>query len=251
MVASAPIDQYLKAFRTLNVNRRAGRASPHKACMLLAVLGLAEAGKLEHNEIRFEPPLLERYQRFFEIVRGASDHPNPYFPFFHLRGDGFWHLQPKAGRELVLDALTTIRSLREIEANVEYAKLDPALHELVLQPGARKQLQDELVTAWFGSYTAPLTQLFDVEHSADQYEADLRQRLSGGDAKLNAPDEPARSTAFRRIVAEAYDYRCAASGWRIILPDSSVLVEAAHLVPFAETHDDDPHNGIALTPSFH
>jgi putative restriction endonuclease len=52
-------------------------------------------------------------------------------------------------------------------------------------------------------------------------------------------------------VTEAYDYRCAASGWRIILPDSTVLVEAAHLVPYAESHDDDPRNGIALTPSFH
>jgi len=29
------------------------------------------------------------------------------------------------------------------------------------------------------------------------------------------------------------------------------MVEAAHLVPFSESHDDDPRNGIALAPSFH
>ena len=57
--------------------------------------------------------------------------------------------------------------------------------------------------------------------------------------------------AFRRIVSENYDYRCAASGWRIILPEGRVMVEAAHLIPFAETRDDDPRNGIALAPTFH
>ena len=57
--------------------------------------------------------------------------------------------------------------------------------------------------------------------------------------------------AFRRIVSENYDYRCAASGWRIILPEGRVMVQAAHLIPFAETRDDDPRNGIALAPTFH
>jgi len=37
----ANLDHYLHAFRTLNVNRAGGRASPHKPCVLLAVLGLA------------------------------------------------------------------------------------------------------------------------------------------------------------------------------------------------------------------
>jgi putative restriction endonuclease len=63
--------------------------------------------------------------------------------------------------------------------------------------------------------------------------------------------ERVRSTAFRRTVLEAYDYRCAASGWRIILPDGQVMAEAAHLIPFAALADDDPRNGIALAPSYH
>ena len=29
------------------------------------------------------------------------------------------------------------------------------------------------------------------------------------------------------------------------------MVEAAHVVPFSESRDDDPRNGIALVPSFH
>jgi putative restriction endonuclease len=29
------------------------------------------------------------------------------------------------------------------------------------------------------------------------------------------------------------------------------MVQAAHLIPFSEAQDDDPRNGIALTPDFH
>ncbi len=244
--------EYLQAFARLNVNRAGGIASPHKPCMLLAALGLAEAGKLVHNQIHFEPPLLERYARFFNIVREPRDHPNPWFPFFHLRSDGFWHLQPKPGREAALDILDSARSASVIAENIACVSLDPALHSLVLDPRAREQLRQQLVVAWFGAFSEPLNVLFEEEHRIDNAEIALRQRIEGNQtAPVEARSDPARSSAFRRIVTEAYDYRCAASGWRIILPDSTVLVEAAHLVPYVDSHDDDPRNGIALSPSFH
>ena len=100
-------EQYQQAFTRLRVNRQKGRISPHKPCMLLAVLQLAEAGGLEKNEIRFTPTLLEPYNEIFEVVRTPNDHANPYFPFFHLQGDGFWHLKPKSGRETVAAAMAT------------------------------------------------------------------------------------------------------------------------------------------------
>jgi hypothetical protein len=33
------------------------------------------------------------------------------------------------------------------------------------------------------------------------------------------PPEYTRDPAFCRVVRDAYDFRCAASGWRILLPD--------------------------------
>jgi putative restriction endonuclease len=249
----ADLNDYLAAFRRLNVNRVGGRASPHKPCMLLAVLGLAESGHLERNEIRFEPPLLERYAKFFAVVRTDTDHANPYFPFFHLRSDRFWHLRALPAREAVVEAMDTARSMSAIRDNVEYAYLDDELHRLVIQPSARRTLREELVVAWFGSQRTELEKVLHEERQSDVYETALRQSATGAPLKvMEEPPAPARSAAFRRIVSEIYDYRCAASGWRIILPDNeTVMVEAAHIIPFAESHDDDPRNGIALTPSFH
>ena len=69
----ANLNNYLAAFRTLHVNRVGGRASPHKPCMLLAVLGLAESGHLERNEIRFEPNITGTFTRVMvSIVNGTS-----------------------------------------------------------------------------------------------------------------------------------------------------------------------------------
>ncbi len=80
-----------------------------------------------------------------------------------------------------------------------------------------------------------------------------RQLRSFEPLRLEArePPEAIRSPAFRRVVIENYDFRCAASGLRIVLPDGTSMVEAAHIHPFSECADDDPRNGVALTPDMH
>ena len=79
------VETYQQKFARLNVNVAGGRASPHKICMLLAVLDLARSGGLTENRIFYAPPLLERYARFFDAVRSPTDHRNPYFPFFQRK----------------------------------------------------------------------------------------------------------------------------------------------------------------------
>ncbi|MCB9759426.1 MAG: HNH endonuclease [Alphaproteobacteria bacterium] len=61
-----------------------------------------------------------------------------------------------------------------------------------------------------------------------------------------------RSVAFREMVLEIYDHWCNASGLlvRPALPPLS-LVDAAHLVPFAESFNDHPSNGLALCKNHH
>lgn len=68
------LQRYQARFARLIVNVRAGRASPHKICMLLAMLDLAMAGGLRENLLHDAPPLLERYRRYFDAVRRDGDH---------------------------------------------------------------------------------------------------------------------------------------------------------------------------------
>jgi len=68
------LQRYQDRFARLIVNVRGGRASPHKICMLLAVLDLAMAGGLRENLVRYAPALLERYRRCLHGARRERDH---------------------------------------------------------------------------------------------------------------------------------------------------------------------------------
>ncbi len=61
----------------------------------------------------------------------------------------------------------------------------------------------------------------------------------------------ARDQGFRRIVVKAYDHRCALCGVRIITPEQHTVVDAAHIVPWSKSQNDDIRNGMALCKLCH
>jgi len=251
------LDLYLGKLRRLNVNVAGGRASPHKICMLLAVFDLARSGALRENRIDYGPALLERYATYFDAVRSEHDHANPWFPFFHLKGRlrggdaSFWHLRAKPGREAILEAMSTATSPRQISENIDCAYLDPELFELLQEPSAVGALSATLAERWFDRGLQDLQAVVGRTREIGDYERLLRGAT--GEAPRVAEATPAyiRDPAFRRVITEIYDYRCAATGLRLVLPDGAALVEAAHIHPFSEAGDDDPRNGLALTPDMH
>jgi putative restriction endonuclease len=247
--------EYQEKIKRLVVNKTAGRVSPHKLCMLLAVLDLAQAGALPENRILFEPPLLERYSRFFNAVKSPEDHANPYFPFFHLAGalrggaPSFWHLRPLPGREAALRELESARSLKDITRNVAYVELDVELFHLLQNTGSIDALATTVATHWLDRSYDELLTVAGESRKSSIYERALRTESLVVAETL--PPAYIRNPAFRRFVTEVYDYRCAATGIRIVLPSGEALVEAAHIHPFSEAGDDDPRNGLALTRDMH
>lgn len=237
--------------------------APHKYCMLLAVLDLARAGQLEENVILYSPDLLDRFASYFAVAAGPKDHAKPHYPFFALKNnllDGspsFWHLVPKAGREIILENMTTARSHKEILQNIEYAQLDQPLFDLLQNDYAINVLSETLSEQLQRGHTelrAMMSHLKNLQEIS-RYERTLRQSgeiaTHQSQSVSESPNQSVRDPAFRRVVTQAYDYRCCATGLRLLLPDGAAMVEAAHLIPFSETQDDDPRNGIALTPNMH
>ncbi|MCV2367679.1 HNH endonuclease [Roseateles oligotrophus] len=224
--------------------------------MLLAMLDLARSGALTENRIIFAPPLLERYASYFKAVAGPADHANPFFPFFHLTGRlrngaaAFWHLQALPGRESVIEAMASARSSSAITDNIAYAYLDQELFELLRLPANIECLADALSTAWFDRGLNELKSIAARCGDISRYERQLRMEPELV-ARSPAPPACIRDPAFRRVVTQLYDYRCAATGVRLLLEDGTALVEAAHIHPFSEGQDDDPRNGLALTPNMH
>ena len=254
--APMSLAEYQRKFRSLNVNVSGGRRSPHKICMLLAVLDLARGGCLVVNAIRYDPVLLVRYNRYFSAVQAPGDHPNAYFPFFHLGGRlrggeaSFWNLVALPGEEVALARMTTARSHGDIANVVAYARLDEELFALLQDPTNVEILAETLAAHWFSRGLEDLAAVADDERRVSQYERRLRMLEPQGEGPVD-PGDAIRSPAFRRVVIQAYDYRCAASGVRVLLPDGTAMVEAAHIHAFSVCADDDPRNGLALTPDMH
>jgi putative restriction endonuclease len=70
-----------------------------------------------------------------------------------------------------------------------------------------------------------------------------------------AADEPetlVRSAVFVREVLRAYDSTCAVSGLQLLSTRGTApLLDACHIVPWSESHDDTIGNGLALCPNLH
>ena len=63
-------------------------------------------------------------------MRDESEHPNPYYPFFHLKSEGFWQMLRLRGHETVVEAMTTARSFDAITDNIAWVSLDAQSHRL-------------------------------------------------------------------------------------------------------------------------
>lgn len=62
---------------------------------------------------------------------------------------------------------------------------------------------------------------------------------------------PFRDRAFRRAVLDAYDGRCAVTGWKLINGGGRAEVQAAHIKPVERGGPDSVQNGLALSGTAH
>jgi putative restriction endonuclease len=241
------IEHYSRLFKSLRTDREGDRPRPHKPVMLLSVLALAETGRIADGFIRYSPDLLEIFGRFFEVVRAGNDKCTPFNPFFYLKSDGFWYLHPQPGKEAILAAIQNIRGSGQLMELISHASLDERLVVLIADKMSREILRLAIINRYFPLKREAVLELCREEEAIGRRE---KYDESGCKDTLERVTESIRDAAFGRVVRHAYDYTCAMCGVRFIL-DDVILVDATHLIPFAESHDDSPSNGMALCKNHH
>ena len=60
-----------------------------------------------------------------------------------------------------------------------------------------------------------------------------------------------RDQGFRKAIVRLYEHRCAICGIRILTPEGHTVIEAAHIIPWSQTHNDSPQNGMSLCKLCH
>ncbi len=245
-------EQTVQWLTSLRMNKFNGEPRPHKPVLLLAVLELAENGQLRQNEVHFGPALFEYFDEYWRAVAGDEVGKIEY-PFWYVKSEPFWTLVALPGQdEAVHKKRSSPVSGKWLREHVAHARLHSELFEAMQGEDARDQMRGILVAAHFPEKKEAVERIREFEQSVYRYTQIIRRWSEPGALYRTAP-EHVRDAAFRRVVTSAYDYTCAVSGVRLTLPAGGTyqLVQAAHIHDWAVSHDDDPQNGIALSPNYH
>ena len=259
-----PID-YIKQFTALN--RAPGpvwtestrRKAPHKPLLLLAVMDLVQRGVITAPFIDASGDLVELNELFclyWRRIIPLGQTSSIAFPFSRLDREPFWCLVPQPGKQLSPAIINNTSTVTYLRKHVLGASLDGRLFLLMKTESGRESLREALLQSCFSE----MAQLLLREQSVINREASEYSRILEEKSHLPLVKEileagkylpAARAQAFRRTVVKAYDHRCALCGVRIITPEQHTAVDAAHIVPWSKTQNDDIRNGMALCKLCH
>lgn len=242
---------YCNCFYKLKVNQ--GKAL-NKPILLLSVIDLITQGLIQDKYIPISDELIDIFKKYWNVLgSGAFKGSDFALPFFHLKNEDskFWRLEYSddydGGRP------QTIPKLRH---DVNRARLDDELFDLIQDPISRQELIDALVAAWFSSKKNQLEDVLQVnqefqDSTQEEMEALSESRDLGKEPKWVLRKSIVRNAFFRKAVVHIYDYRCAFCRLKVIRALSQNIVDGAHIKPFSVFYDSRIDNGIAFCKNHH
>lgn len=239
--------------RKLNKLKRAnvkGEKAPHKPILLLSLIEGIEKKEIKHNEIKITSELVASFKGFWsQLVKDSRFTENFSLPFFHLQSDGFWHLQTLPGREIVLTSSHSIKSFSHLKEVIHCTYLDQELFNLLQNEHTRQVIKQTILDTYFpNAFLQPNRLIGEIINQI------LHEPAAIYKTKAENFDEEeifVRSGIFKKEIPKIYNYACAISGMRIITDADIQMIDACHIVPFSESHDDTITNGISLCPNLH
>ena len=144
------LSPYLQAFSKIRMNASGGHSSPHKACLLLAIMDLVKDEAITHNRIFLNEALSQRFNQIFSKVAKASDKAGISQPFFYLQSSSFWHHKVVPAHKEEYQQRTAPKQrnhggINKVNQLINYAYLDPELFEYLKSNTARDALTQALL----------------------------------------------------------------------------------------------------------
>lgn len=250
------IDYYLAAFAKLRTDRNRNRWSaetcycaPHKPFLLLAILDQIAQGGIVSNFVEPSFELAETFGQYWDRIKSLGSSGKVAYPYFHMNSESFWELIAKPAVEAPVGRV--ISSMKKIREFYLGAKLDEELFGLLLMPSSRERLRNVLIEKYFAPAVRPLLlEQGEINYQAYEYGKSLLAASKSQEKILELKNESlgrqVRDQGFRKAIVKLYEHRCALCGIRMLTPDGHTVVEAAHIVPWAESKNDKPTNGLAL-----
>ena len=247
------LQKYVQKMKRLRIDRARG-AAPNKPLLLLAIIELIEQGHIRENKILPSPSLVEVFMKYW--LKVSERKPNLALPFFHLKSEGFWCLHANVGYETALKVTTQIKTVSRLREIVAYANFDDELFLLLTNIHDREVVRQSLIDTYFADFKADIESLITEGQQIDAYRQALLRQVKQTFSSLQplAPIEaenPIRTAGFRQAIMRIYNYTCAVCQLYILTLDGESITEAAHIIPFKISGNNDVRNGISLCKLHH
>ncbi len=229
-------DAVLAKIGRLNTFRRGERRAPHKPLLLLIAISALLRGRRVLSFAEVEQQLAPLLRAFAPPVVGRHQ---PELPFWHLASDGLWTVHGADELPRQSGGFPKMSGLRST-----FGELAPELAAIITSdPATTELIIERLLEAYF-----PAT----IQEEVIAAVGIERRVTSDAEDSLSATATLRyRNPRFRENVLRAYEFRCAATGFRAALAGSYFGCEAAHVRWHAYDGPDEVANGLALEPTMH
>ena len=245
---------YLGKFASLS---RHNNAAPHKPILLLALLDEIQKGTYTQNFIPVTPELVASFRAYWRALVPPESKwlERMVHPFRYLRQDNFWELV-KNGAAMDGKYLGEFSSLTKLNEAVDGGQFADDLWALLQDPVAINALRAQLLRTYFSTNPADVAAQIPadtLDYEAEKLKAEAASKYRVKKAKEASGDEGyyVRHALFPRVIKGLYKNACSVCGLNVYALKGGSLLDAAHIVPFAESHNDDPRNGFALCKNHH
>jgi putative restriction endonuclease len=213
-------------------------------------MDLIAQGWITQNLIEPSYELVDNFNTYWATIMPPGSTTSMAYPFSRLKTDGFWERIPKPGYDPNVEY--NVKSMARLRKMYVGARMDEELFVYLCNPETRERFRAVLINTYFVAEVRALVEKQGkINYDAYQYsqtllkmaEPETQYGEGGGEDDFQ---ERVRDQGFRKAIVTLYEHRCALCGIRMLTLDGHTVVEAAHIKPWSEGHDDRPANGLAL-----
>ncbi len=231
--------------------------APHKPFLLLSIIDGIKEGWIDSNEIFLSQELVDNFFVYWKGIMGQARTTRIALPFFYMKSEPFWALIYKPDKNEYANA----PSLTGLKNRLQFARMNPELYLLIENDKTRSMVQNLIANHYFNSKTAEkVKKLSSLNYDAHKYSEELRKFTNKkfishyseeGKIVESTVNQQVRKQGFRKVIRENYNYTCSVCRTKVVTPVESCHVVGAHIIPWNESYNDDPRNGISLCPNHH
>lgn len=251
---------YIKAFEKLHRDHKNGGA-PHKPILLISLIQAIQQKVYLSNNITIIAELVGMFKSNWSALVETNHTCLFTLPYYHMRTEQFWNLVPNLGCELWVESKSSMRSFANLTTAIKYATIDLELFHLMVNKESSDILIQILLDKYFPKTKSSFTNtgigyINDitnqiVEEPFENYQKRLIKIRAELDNDQYNEEVFVRSNIFKREIPKIYNNTCCISGMRVDIVNNITMIDACHIIPFAESYNDTITNGIALCPNLH